>query len=87
MATSSVLDSKELRSHASAEQGVVTTRLFSEVVGSEGSHDDFKPESKEASAVPDVFDTIKKDISTHRVFLYMKVSLRSFTSQISVGSA
>lgn len=36
------------------------------------THDDFKPKYKEPPA-DNVEDTIKNDVSTHKVFLYMKV--------------
>jgi hypothetical protein len=42
------------------------------VPGHDDTHDDFKPRYK-AEAAEDVEDTIKNDISTHKVFLYMKV--------------
>lgn len=48
-------------------------RLFSETVGSEGSHDDFKAQTKDVASASDVFETIKSDISTNQVFVYMKV--------------
>eukprot|EP00775_Hariotina_reticulata_P005021 gene5021-5262_t len=43
------------------------------VVSGEDSHDDFKPHYKqEPVPEPDVDDQIKKDISSHQVFIYMK---------------
>lgn len=53
------------------------------VVSGDDSHDDFKPHYKqEPVPEPDVDDQIKKDISSHQVFIYMKVQ----PHQRSLGS-
>ena len=44
------------------------------VVSGQDSHDDFKPKYK-AEPVDDVTSTIQNDISSHDVFIYMKVCL------------
>jgi hypothetical protein len=43
------------------------------VVSGEDSHDDFKPKYKSQPA-SDINSTIEKDIKSHEVFIYMKVS-------------
>jgi len=51
------------------------------VVSGEDSHDDFKPQYKqEPVPEPDVNGQIKEDISSHQVFIYMKV--REGTSSV-----
>ena len=59
--------------NAFAEQGWQWPRMLSETVGSEGTHDDFKPQTRDPETAPDVFETIKNDISTNKIFVYMKV--------------
>ena len=61
--------------NAFSEQGWQLPRMLSETVGSEGTHDDFKPQTKDADTTPDVFETIKNDISTNKIFIYMKVGV------------
>lgn len=55
--------------HFAPAGGCSAARLFSTDAD---SHDDFKPQVKAAPA-GDVEATIEKDISSHDVFIYMKV--------------
>ncbi len=66
---------------ASLAGGYSAARLFSTDAD---SHDDFKPQVKAAPA-GDVEATIEKDISSHDVFIYMKVRWSSW--QADSGAA